>query len=252
MPIIRHGDREIHYEPYEWNEDVKIFHQDYSPISASIDYAINADWGGQAELDLESLGKNHNKSFYATKPFNETPPESMPSYDYFIYEEREKKFPYMDLLNVAGLPPNQLVVSYKLMGLFQKYRMAPYVTAPVVVKHRDQYIDDYYVMLYFWHHGCDQVVWEKSVFAMIEPIEETYLSFFTINSFDEYKEFRKKVAQGGIYYRPVSIVFDDKYDIFYSDILNILISQKIKEQILKSNYKNVKISKGSYFETLLI
>ena len=44
MPVIKHGDREIHYESYEWNEDIKIIHQDYSTIEEGTDYAIHADF----------------------------------------------------------------------------------------------------------------------------------------------------------------------------------------------------------------
>lgn len=148
------------------------------------------------------------------------------------------------------LAPNQLIVSYRLMGLFQRFRMAPHITAPVVVKHRDVVIDDYYVMVYFWHHGCDQVVWEQSIFAMIEPIEETYLSFFTLPSFEAYKSFRQKVSEGGIHYQPISIVFDTKFDIFYTDILNKLISADLKQTIINDNFKNVSIGSGKFFETL--
>jgi hypothetical protein len=252
MPVIKHGDREIHYEHYDLIPHIKIFHQDFSPFGAGSDYEVIASLGGQALIDFESQGDDHISRDFVYKAFNESPPIQIPSYDYIIYKGTEKKFPYMDAMSVGGIiGPNQLIISYRLMGLLQQYRMAPHITAPVVVKHRDNFIEDYYVMVYFWQHGCDLVDWENTVFEMIEPIKETHLSTFSINSFNEYKEFRKRVSKEGIHYRPLSLVFVDRYDIFYCNIGKIFISSSLQNGLKSKQFKNVWISGGGYFETRL-
>jgi hypothetical protein len=253
MPLIKHGDREIHFEYDERIPHIKIFHQDFSPFGAGSDYEVIAGLGGQALIDFESQGDDHISRDFVYKAFNESPPIQIPSYDYIIYKGTEKKFPFMDAMSVGGIiGPNQLIISYRVMGLLQKYRMAPHITAPVVVKHRDIFIEDYYVMVYFWHHGCDLVDWESTVFEYIDPISEAHTSTFSINSFDEYKIFRKNVSKEGIYYKPLSIFFKDKYDIYYCDIKNLFISTQLQNEIKSLSLKNVWISGGGYFETKLI
>ncbi len=252
MPVIKHNDREIHYEHYDLIPHIKIFHQDFSPFGAGSDYEVIAGLGGQALIDFESQDEAHISRDYVYRAFKESEPEIIPSYEYIIYKGKEKKFPFMDAMSVGGIiGPNQLIISYRLMGILQKYRMAPHITAPVVIKHRDTFIDDYYVMVYFWHHGCDLVDWENTVFELIEPIKETHISTFSISSLEEYKEFRKKVSREGIHYRPLSLVFIDKYDIFYCDIGKIFISSSLRNILKNLQLKNVWISGGGNFETRL-
>lgn len=252
MPVIRHGAREIHYQDHELIPHIKIFHQDFIPFAAGSDYEVVAGLAGQALIDFESQGDDHISRNFTYKAFKESPPIQIPSYDHIIYKGKEKKFPYMDAMSVGGIiGPNQLIISYRLMGLLQKYRMAPYITAPVVVKHRDTFIKDYYVMVYFWHHGCDLVDWENTIFELIEPIKETHISTFTIESFDSYLEFRKKASKESIYYRPLSLVFVDKYEIFYCKIGKIFISSSLQNVLKSKQFINVWISGGGYFETRL-
>ncbi len=249
MPFIKHKDREIHYEHYDLIPHIKIFHQDYSPFGPGSDYAVQAVSAGKAREDMERMGDDHINTYVALKPFLEETPTLIPSYDYIIYDGKERKFPFMDIIDAGILAPNQLIISYRLMGILQKYRMAPYITAPVVIKHRDTFIDDNYIMVYFWHHGCDLVDWKNTVFELIDPIMETHQSTFSIDSFEEYKEFRKQVSRENIHYRSLSIVFLDKYDIFYGDINKIFISSALRNELKSLHFKNVWISGGGYFET---
>ncbi len=245
MPVIKHNDSEIHYEHYDLIPHIKIFHQDYIPISAGTDYEVLADLGGQAKTDFESLKSEHISRAFIYKPFLESPPSFIPSYDFIIYEGKEKKFPFMDIMSVGGIVgPNQLIISYRLMGILQKYRMAPHITAPVVVKHRDTFIDDFYVMVHFWHHGCDLVDWESTIFAIIEPVEENYISFFQLNNLDAYLNFRSKVSKGGIHYKPISLTLKNKFDIFYSHVLlSILSTKSLLNKLSSVNIKNLSVNR---------
>jgi hypothetical protein len=244
MPVIKHGDREIHYEHYDLIPHIKIFHQDFSPFGAGSDYEVIASLGGQALIDFESQDESHISRDFVYKAFQESPPKSIPSFDYIIYKGKEKKFPFMDAMSVGGIiGPNQLIISYRLMGLLQKYRMAPHITAPVVVKHRDTFINDYYVMVYFWHHGCDLVDWENTVFAWVDSmIFQNIESTFTISSFEEYKAIRKNPPKRK--YIPLSVEFKDKYNIFYCDLYTEILSTKlIIEDLFVSELKNISINR---------
>lgn len=243
MPVIRHGNREIHYEPNKLIPHIKVFHQDFIPFGAGTDYAIQAVSAGKAREDSERLGDNHINTFFALKPFLEEPPSLIPSYDYFIYDGKEKKFPFMDIIDAGSLAPNQLIISYRLMGLLQKYRMAPHVTAPVVVRHRDIFIEDFYVMVHFWHHGCDLVDWENTVFAWVDNmIFQNIESTFTISSFEEYKAIRKNPPERE--YIPLSVIFKDRYNIFYCDVFTEILSTKlIIKDFLASEMKNISINR---------
>lgn len=253
MPVIKYGDREIHYEPYEWNEDVKIFHQDYSSINADLEHKKIDHWGGQAQFDIETQGDGYINLNYALRPFVEIEPSNIPSYDYLIYEGKEKKFPYPDILYVAGIAPNQLIISYRLMGLFQKYRMAPHITAPVVVRHRDVVIDDYYVMVYFWHHGCDLINWNDTIYEIRDFISGEHFSFWKFFSLSEFKVFREGGSVDRLQTRPLSISIFDKYDIFYSTVVNrILVSKDLINQLNQFDGKNIAINIGYEFETISI
>ncbi len=250
MPIIKHGDHEIHYVHHDLIPHIKIFHQDFSPFGPGTDYAVQAVSAGKAREDMERLGDNHINTFSALKPFLEEPPTLIPSYDYIIYDGREKKFPFMDIISAGILASNQLIISYRLMSFLQKYRMAPHITAPVVVKHGDIFIEDYYVMVYFWNHGCDLVDWDNTVFAWVDSmIFQNIESTFTM-TFEMYKELRRTPPKD--IYIPISISINSQYDIFKINLsMHPFVSPELMIALNENKFKNLWISGGGYFETKL-
>jgi len=167
-------------------------------------------------------------------------------------ETRKKKFPYPDILGSFGIiGPNQLLISYKLMGIFQKFRMAPHITVPAVIKFRDTFIDDNYLALYFYHHGCDHVAWDKTVFGFMNLVDEIISSTFQFDNFDDYYKFKSGLPPKSSY-RAVTVSFHDVYDIFYSGIgLNIYVNKNVKNEILTNKIKGYIFSRIS-FETNII
>lgn len=252
MPVIKHKDIEIHYEFHNLNPHLKVFHQDLFTISHDTDMNIRVFAEGQAKADLENMGDNHPNGSFANQRFNEKPPLRLPSYNYLTCETRKKKFPFPDILGSFGIiGPNQLLISYKLMGIFQKFRMAPHITIPAVIKFRDTYIDDNYLVLYFYHHGCDHVVWDKTVFAYIDPIKENILDTFDLNDYGHLKEFYSDLPKQR--FVCIKLTFFDKFDIFYSFIGNrVLVNKKLKNDILiQQGIKGI-ICSGNRFETNII
>jgi hypothetical protein len=230
----------------------KIYHRDFIPFRAGLEFKEIVKWGGKAEFDMISQKYDYINSNFSMRRFPIEPPQNIPSFDFLEFEGKQKKFPNPDLLSVSGIGPNQIICSYKFMGFMQKYRMAPHIIAPVVVHHRDTVIDDYYVMVYFWESGIDLVDWDKTIFAWIDGITEEIKSYFKIENKENYIKFRMNPSSES--YIPLSVSFIDKYDFFYSALhINILLN-KTKNDLYNNilHYSSIMLVKGNVNESLII
>lgn len=254
MPVITYKDIEINYEFSELIPTMKVFHQDLFTISPDSDTKIRVYAEGQAKTDLEGLGYNHPNGAYSQNRFNETCPTRMPSYNYLTCETLKKKFPYPDILESYGIiGPNQLLVSYRLMGIFQKFRMAPHITVPAVIKFRDTYIEDNYLVLYFYHHGCDHVVWDKTVFGYTKGIIRwDLINTFNFDSFLKYKEFANNPPDQT--FKLLKLTMYDEFDIFYSTIASplIIVSNKIINEVKVNKINGAIFRHGGEYEVSII
>ncbi len=254
MPVIHHKDIEIHYEPHPLIPHLKVFHQDLYAISYDTDTGIELNPEGQAKEDLLRMGYEHPNNAYAKYRFNEDRPKTMPSYDYLNCLTRKKVFRYPDIINNSGIiGPNQLLISWRLMGLFRKFRMAPHITIPAVIKFRDTFIEDNYLVLYFYHHGCDHVVWDKTVFGFVDLKNDLITSTFDLSDLNNLKLLYSNLPKQK--FALLKITFLNKYAIFYSFLGNrIYIDKDIYREICDNNhykFTGVKCT-GNRFETELV
>lgn len=252
MSVIKHKDIEIYYESHPLLPHTKVFKQDLHQISPNVDAGIELIPEGLALENLKRLGYDHPNYAYSKHKFNELPPTFLPSYNYIFCKSQKRKFWFPDIMQDLGIiAPNQLLVSYRFMGLLQKFRMAPHITIPAVIKFRDTYIDDYYLVLYFYQHGCDHVLWERTVFGYTKGfVDWQVLNTFNLNSLEEYKELLANPPEKT--YKLLSVAFNSRYDIFYSIIgLGIYVTPTLEKEINSNKLKDVAFT-FRQFETIVI
>lgn len=230
----------------------KHYQHDFVPFGAGTDFEMGAILGGKAEEEWLTLDKKHLCVQNIYNPFIESPPSSIPSYNFIQYRGKEKKFPFMDLIDAGHLGTNQIICSIKFLDFIQNFKLAPYVTTPVIVHHRNSIITDHYVMVCFWHHGMNLVNWSKTWFKYTNfPETENQELYFQYSSIEDFKE-NHLTKLNEKFYLFSKIFIKNSYDLFYNYITNSILSSKlISEEIVRMKFTNLSLDSFAYKEIYL-
>lgn len=142
-----------------------------------------------------------------------------------------------DMLSEAISNSAGLLISGKLLDIFQKHTISPYIVYPVYI-HNDDRIFEYFWIHYIWEEWHDFVCWESSTFKLFERGQFIDLE---INSYDEYaKEVSKskffRVAPDNIKILPID------FDMYCHPFIGeIKISKQLAMSILNSKATGVEI-----------
>lgn len=164
-----------------------------------------------------------------------------------ILFQLEPKAKLTDVLSQANISVYGLLVNKKLKDLLKKFNLIQHHYYKCLIKDHKGIIHDYYWMHIYDNSIIDKIEYAKSKFYLRESgFREKDIE---LNSFEDYKN---KMEALGIHYTVsadklvLSSKFDNSLDLFNVPLFTkkkIIISEKLKEELLSQKITGILISK---------
>ncbi len=182
---------------------------------------------------------------YAGVRFTTSPPKWAPHLDYLVLNPRLRKKGPSDVLSEYLGITNGFIISSKFKALLEGLILSPHVYYPCRIELDGVFWDYHY--LFFYGHLSNYICFPKSPILIFKWRDSELVGRVEFDSFESYKSnyLKKKPLDG--YYGFEKIVFNAQTPFFDMMSINnggdtrILISEILREIILKNKVTNVKI-----------